>query len=155
MKNHRWSRVLVLCIGLLAARSAAAVSVVEPLAFANWRTDPGTGAVGGGAAIGVASFDVPAFEWVFVDDASDWAIDLDGHLPIMALPVVAFYLGAGAGYYSHDPDLGDSSTEFGMNALVGSKASIGRLKPYLEIRYTTAGPDGITVMLGTRFHLRD
>jgi hypothetical protein len=138
------------------ASPAAAISIVEPLAFGNWRTEPATGAIGGGAAIGVASLDVaPAFEWVFADNATDWAIDLDAHIPLIALPVVAFYAGAGAGFYSHDPDSGDSSTDFGVNLLVGVKASIRRLKPFGEIRYSTAGPDGVAIMIGTRFHLFD
>lgn len=147
---------LVLCLALAVAGPAAAISVVEPLAFGNWRTVPGTGALGGGAAIGVLSLDVvPTYEYVFLDNAKDWAITADAHLPVIALPVVALYMGGGAAYYSHTPDGGSSSAEWGADLLFGAKASIRRLKPFAEVRYTTAGPDGVTVMLGTRFHLFD
>jgi hypothetical protein len=147
---------LLLCLAVSAPRPAAAISVVEPIAFGSWRTDPGTVSAGGGAAIGVVSFDVvPTFEYVFADNATDWAINLDAHLPVLALPVVALYVGAGVANYSHSPDAGDSSNDFGADLLFGAKASIRRLKPFAEIRYTTAGPDGIVLTLGTRFHLFD
>ena len=151
---YRCMLVLVLALG--AARSAAAMSVVEPLAFWSFRTEPSTSALGAGAAIGMASFDiVPAVEYVYADNSTDWAIDVDAHLPVLALPLVALYMGAGVGFYSQDPDVGDSSTDTGVNVLFGAKGSIGRFKPFGEIRYTTAGPDGIVFMLGTRFHLFD
>jgi hypothetical protein len=153
--NHRSFRLLAICIGLLAAGPAAATSVFEPLAFVNWRTDPATGAVGVGAAIGVASLDVvPAYEHVFADNATDWAMDVDVHVPLMALPVVAFYAGAGIAYYKHAPDSGGSSSDSGVDLLVGAKATVHRLKPFAEIRYTTAGPDGVTIMIGSRFNWR-
>ena len=148
--------VLCLCLALTAARPAAAVSIVEPIAFGSWRTEPGTFSAGGGAAVGVLSFDVvPTFEYVFEDNTTDWAINLDAHLPVLALPVVALYLGGGIANYSHTPDVGDSSNDFGADLLFGAKASLGRLKPFGEVRYTTAGPDGIVLLLGTRFHLFD
>jgi hypothetical protein len=149
-------RALFLCLALAVAKPAAAVSIVEPIAFGSWRDEPSTWSVGGGAAIGVASVDVvPTFEYVFADNATEWALNLDAHIPVLALPVVAFYVGAGAAVYSHAPDPGDSSTEWGADLLVGAKASIRRLKPFAEVRYTTAGPDGIALTLGTRFHLFD
>ena len=39
--------------------------------------------------------------------------------------------------------------------LVGAKASIMRMKPFAEIKYTTQGKDGVVLTLGTRFHLFD
>jgi hypothetical protein len=148
--------VLLFCLALAAPRPAAAVSVVEPIAFGSWRAEPGTFSAGGGAAIGALSFDiVPTFEYVFEDNTTDWAINVDGHLPVLALPVVALYMGAGVATYSHSPEVGDSSNDFGVDVLFGAKASIGRLKPFGEVRYTTAGPDGIVLALGTRFHLFD
>lgn len=147
---------LFLCLALAAPKPVAAMSVVEPIAFGSWRTDPNTVSLGGGAAVGVLSFDVvPTFEYVFEEGATDWALNVDGHLPVLALPVVALYMGAGVATYSHAPDHGDSSSDFGVNLLFGAKASLGRLKPFGEIKYTTAGPDGITFTVGTRFHLFD
>jgi hypothetical protein len=108
------------------------------------------------AAIGMLSFDiVPTYEQVFEDNATDWAINVDGHMPVLALPVVALYMGAGIATYSHDPDFGDSSNDTGANFMFGAKASLGRLKPFGEIKYTTAGPDGVVFVLGSRFHLFD
>jgi hypothetical protein len=147
---------LFLCIAVTAPKPAAAISVVEPIAFGSWRADPNIYSIGAGAAVGVLSFDlVPAFEYVYADNATDWAIQLDGHLPVLALPLVALYIGAGAADYSHDPDIGASSTEWGVNVLFGAKMSIKRLKPFGEIKYSTAGPDGYMLTIGTRFHLFD
>jgi hypothetical protein len=148
--------VLLLGVALIAARPAAAVSVVEPLAFTSWRAEPETGSIGAGAAIGVLSLDVvPMFEYVYVDNGTDWAVTVDGHFPVVALPVVALYAGAGFTSYHHDPDQGDASWDTGVNALFGAKASIRRLKPFAEIKYTTQGQDGVVLTLGTRFHLFD
>jgi hypothetical protein len=144
------------CLALTAPKPASAMSIVEPLAFSSWRPDPNTLSLGGGAAVGVLSFDVvPTFEYVYETGATDWAFNVDGHLPVLALPVVALYIGAGYATYSHDPDHGDSSKDAGVNLLFGAKASLGRLKPFGEIKYTTAGPDGYVITLGTRFHLFD
>lgn len=157
MSIRAWFRCLLL-LGLVLAfpRRAAAVSVIEPIAFTSWRAEPGTGSLGAGAAVGVASFDVvPMIEYVFVDHSKDWAFTVDGHVPMLALPIVALYGGAGVTTYHHDPDNGDSSWDSGVNVLLGAKASIMRLKPFFEIKYTTAGSDGMVYTLGTRFHLFD
>lgn len=149
-------RAVVLCLALAAVKPAAAMSIVEPIAFGSWRNDPSNFSVGAGAAIGLASFDfVPTFEKVFADNATDWALNLDGHIPILALPLVALYVGGGVATYSHDPKVGDSSSETGLNLIVGGKASIRRLKPFGEFKYTTAGPDNVVFTLGLRFHLFD
>jgi hypothetical protein len=154
--RSRLLAVVVSCIALAAAKPAAAVSIVEPIAYGSWRTEPGTGSLGAGAAIGVLSFDfVPTFEYVWVDNATDWALNLDGHIPVIALPVVALYAGAGYANYHHDPEVGGSSDDSGFNLLFGAKASLGRLKPFGEVKYTTAGRDGTILTLGTRFHLFD
>jgi hypothetical protein len=157
MPVRGWFRcVLLLGLALTAARPAAAISVVEPLGFASWRAEPETGSIGAGAAIGVLSFDVvPMLEYVFVDNSSDWAVTVDGHFPVLALPVVALYAGAGFTSYHHDPDQGDASWNTGVNVLFGAKASIRRMKPFAEIKYTTQGKDGVVLTLGTRFHLFD
>ena len=148
--------ILFLGLALSTPRPAVAVSVVEPLGFANWRVEPETGSIGVGAAIGALSFDVvPMIEYVFVDNSSDWAVTVDGHFPVLALPVVALYAGAGFTSYHHDPDQGDASWNTGVNVLFGAKASIRRLKPFGEIKYTTQGKDGVVLTLGTRFHLFD
>jgi hypothetical protein len=153
----RWLRCALL-LGLLfvTPAPASAVSVVEPLAFGSWRQEPEVGSIGGGAAIGIASFDVvPTAEYVFVDNSRDWAITIDGHLPVLALPLVALYVGAGFTSYNHDPDQGEASWDSGLNVLVGAKASVLRFKPFAEIKYTTQGTDGMVYTLGTRFHLFD
>jgi hypothetical protein len=123
----RWLRCALL-LGLLfvTPAPAAAISVVEPLAFGSWRHEPEVGSIGGGAAIGIASFDVvPTLEYVFVDHSRDWAITVDGHLPVLPLPLVAFYIGAGFTSYNHDPDQGEASWDSGLNVLERRRASCG------------------------------
>ena len=157
MSIRRWFRcALLFALALAAPRPAHAISVIEPIAFTSWRATSGTGSIGVGAAIGIASFDVvPMVEHVFVDDSKDWAVTIDGHLPVLALPLVALYAGGGFTSYDHNPDHGESSWDSGINLLVGAKASIRSLKPFAEIKYTTAGRDEMVFTLGTRFHLFD
>ena len=145
---------LFLCLAVATSKPAAAMSIVEPVAFGSWRSEPSNTSLGAGAAIGVLSFDVvPTFEYIFEDGATDWVINVDGHLPVLALPLVALYMGGGIATYSHDPKLGDSTHDTGINLLFGAKASLGRLKPFGEIKYTTAGQNGVALTLGARFHL--
>ena len=149
-------RALFLVLALVAAKPAAAISIVEPIVFGSWRDTPGTTSLGAGAAVGVASIDlVPTFEYVYADHATEWAVNVDAHFPILALPLVAFYIGGGVTTYVSDPDQGDSATDTGICALIGSKASIRRLKPFGEIKWTTAGPSDFVATLGLRFHLFD
>jgi hypothetical protein len=149
-------RALFLCLALLAAKPAAAISVVEPLAFGTWRDAPNTTSFGAGAAVGILSVDlVPTYEYVFADNASEWAVNIDAHIPILALPLVALYVGGGVTTYSSDPDIGESTTETGASLLVGGKMSIRRLKPFGEIKWTNAGPEDMVLTLGLRFHLFD
>jgi len=149
-------RALFLCLALLAAKPAAAISVIEPIAFASWRDAPGTTSFGAGAAMGILSVDVvPTYEYVFVDNASEWAVNVDAHFPILALPLVALYIGGGVAHYSSSPDIGESSTDTGASVLIGGKMSIRRLKPYGEIKWTNAGPEDVVLTLGMRFHLFD
>lgn len=149
-------RAVFLCLALVAAKPAAAISVVEPLAFGSWRDAPGTTSFGVGAAVGILSVDlVPAYEYVFTDNNTEWALHLDAHLPILALPIVALYIGGGVTTYSSDPDVGETSSDSGASLLIGGKASIRRLKPYGEIKWTTAGPEDMVLTLGMRFHLFD
>jgi hypothetical protein len=157
MSIRVWFRcALMLGLFLVAPRPAAAISVVEPLAFTSWRAEPETGSIGVGAAVGVMSFDVvPMVEKVFVDNSKDWAFTVDGHFPVLALPLVALYAGAGMTQYLHDPDQGDASWSGGLNVLVGAKASVLRFKPFAEIKYTFQGKDTMVYTLGTRFHLFD
>jgi hypothetical protein len=148
----RFLSLLLLGLVFATPRPAAAVTVVEPFAFTSWRAEPGTGSLGAGAAVGLGNFDVvPMIEYVFVDHSKDWAFTVDGHVPVFPLPVVAIYGGAGFTTYHHDPDQGDSSWDSGINVLLGAKASIMRLKPFFEVKYTTAGSDGMLYTLGTRF----
>jgi len=156
MPVRRFRCVLFFGLALITARPAAAISVVEPLAFGSWRAVPETGSIGAGAAIGALSFDVvPMLEYVFVDNSKDWAVTVDGHFPVLPLPVVALYAGVGFTSCSHDPDQGDASWDTGANVLFGAKASIRRMKPFAEVKYTTQGRDGFVLTLGTRFHLFD
>lgn len=148
--------VLILGIALGLARPAAAVSVVEPIAFSSWRAEPNTFSVGGGAALGALSFDlVPTLEYVFEENSTIWAMNVDAHIPVMALPVVAFYVGAGIGGYTDDPKFGETESDIGVNLLVGTKATVRKLKPFGELKYTTSGPDTVVLTLGLRFSLRD
>jgi len=146
--------VLVLGVACIAA-PARAVSVIEPLAFYGWRAEPEVGSLGLGAGIGVRNFEVvPSIEYLFVDNANDWAVNVDGHFPILPLPKASIYVGGGATTYLSNPEKGDSEWNWGAEALIGAKMSVRRFRPFGELKYSTAGRDGFVLALGTRFSLR-
>lgn len=146
--------VLLIGVALGATRPAAAVSIVEPLAYGSWRSDPSDFALGAGVGLGVGSFEiVPTVEYVFVDNATDWVLNVDAHVPLIPLGVVAVYVGGGLGRYSHDPESGDSDSSTGVNLLTGVKIQLKNLRPFGELKYTFAGQDNLVFNLGTRFNL--
>ena len=94
-------------------------------------------------------------EYVFVDNSSDWAITVDGHIPVLALPVVALYAGGGFTSYHHDPDQGDASWNTGGNVLVRRQGEHRAVEAVRRDQVHDPGKDGVVFTLGTRFHLFD
>jgi len=122
-------------------------------AFGGWYTDPRDFLVGAGARMSFAQFTVnPNAEYIFVDNAKSYTLNIDGTMSVMPLGVGSVYAGGGVAWATTDPDHGDSNTDTGVNVLGGVGLSAVPLKPYGQIKWTFLPDDTpFSFSFGVRF----
>jgi len=121
--------------------------------FGGWYTQSDAGFLGLGAKIGAATITFnPNFEYVFVDNATNYNINLDGTMSVLPLGVATGWVGAGVGFYTVKPDQGSSNTETAYNLLVGANLKITKLNPFAQIKYVIMdGDDPVAFEVGISF----
>jgi hypothetical protein len=142
---------LVLALGLGAASASAA-----PVGFqatGGWYTDSNDFFLGAGARMGFGSITaIPNAEYVFVDGAKSWTLNIDGTLSVLPLGVASGYVGAGIGWVTVDPDRGDSNTDSVFNVLAGAGLNTFPMKPFAQFKYVMKdGDDPLQFAVGVRF----
>ena len=142
---------LVLALGLGAASASAA-----PVGFqatGGWYTDSNDFFLGAGARMGFGSITaIPNAEYVFVDGAKSWTLNIDGTLSVLPLGVASGYVGAGIGWVTVDPDRGDSNTDSVFNVLAGAGLNTFPMKPFAQFKYVLKdGDDPLQFAVGVRF----
>ena len=146
---------LALSAALLAAALAtpATAGPIGLQANAGWYTESDAFFVGAGARMGAGTIAiVPNAEWQFVDNGSAWSFSVDGHLTLMPLGVGNVYAGGGLGWYTSDPDQGDSNTDTGINLVGGVGFSALPMKPFAQLKYVIIdGNDPFQFSFGVRF----
>lgn len=105
--------------------------------------------LGAGARLSAGPITVnPNAEYVFVDNATSYSLNVDGHITVF--PMV--YAGAGLGLHMFDTDFTDSDSETVINLLAGVGLSAAPLKPYGQIKLVMGdGDDPLVFALGVRF----
>ncbi len=105
--------------------------------------------LGAGARLSAGPITVnPNAEYVFIDNATSYSLNVDGHITVF--PMV--YAGAGLGLRMFDTDLTDSDSETAINLLVGVGLAAAPLKPYAQIKLVVVdGDDPLVFALGVRF----
>ena len=147
--------IAALCAALLLS-SATAASALPFVGF-NLRggqyTDVNEWFLGGGADLGAILFKFsPNFEYVFVDNAKLYTLNLD--VTYTVLPLAAADVWAGAGYVVRwvQPDGGDTVSQGGINLLAGAGMGLIPLKPFAQLKYSyVSGDNEFVWMLGARF----
>jgi len=109
--------------------------------------------LGGGLKLGFGGLSVtPYAEYVFVESGSYYTFNADATFPIIPLGVASLYGGGGLGLHVVDPEGGDSSTETGVNLLVGAGFNAVPMKPFGQIKYVfIEGDDPLVFSAGIRF----
>jgi hypothetical protein len=140
-----------LSLGLIA--TAASAAPVGLQATGGWYTDNSDFFLGAGARVGFGSITViPNAEYVFVNDAKEWTLNVDGTMSVLPLGVASGYVGAGIGWMTVDPDRGDSSTDTVFNVIAGAGLNALPLKPFGQFKYSIKdGDDPLQFAVGVRF----
>jgi hypothetical protein len=109
--------------------------------------------LGGGVRVGLGSISGTAYgEYIFVSSGNAYSLNADFTLPVLPLGVASIYAGAGAGFLTVDPEVGDSNTETVVNLLVGAGLNAVPMKPYGQIKYVFVdGEDPLVFTVGVRF----
>ncbi len=103
------------------------------------------------AKVGLAMLNVvPNFEWIFVDKANAFTLNLDAQLTIFPIPIMDPYLGAGLGYYYVKPDNFDSTSDFAFNLIAGLGFNI-ILDPFVQLKYIITDDNTLVLAAGIRF----
>lgn len=142
---------LVAMLGMTAAPASAAP--IGWQASGGWYTDHDTFFLGAGARIGFGSITViPNAEYLFVDNATSYSLNVDGTMSVLPLGVATGYVGAGLGWLTVDPDNGDSRTDTVVNVIVGAGLNAIPLKPFAQFKYVVQdGDDPLQFSVGARF----
>ena len=150
-------RMLTVSVGLALALGLGAASAgAAPVGFqatGGWYTDSNDFFLGAGARMGFGSITaIPNAEYVFVDNAKSWTLNIDGTMSVLPLGVASGYVGAGIGWMTVDPDKGDSSTDTVFNVLAGAGLNTFPMKPFAQFKYLVKdGDDPLQFAVGVRF----
>jgi len=150
-------RMLTLSVGLALGLGLGAASAgAAPVGFqatGGWYTDSNDFFLGAGARMGFGSITaIPNAEYVFVDNAKSWTLNIDGTMSVLPLGVASGYVGAGIGWMTVDPDKGDSSTDTVFNVLAGAGLNTFPMKPFAQFKYLVKdGDDPLQFAVGVRF----
>jgi opacity protein-like surface antigen len=92
----------------------------------------------------------PNFEWIFVDGANAFTLNLDALLTVFPIPIMDPYLGAGLGVYYVKPDNFDSTNDFAFNLIAGLGFNVV-LDPYVQLKYVIGDNNTLVLAAGIRF----
>jgi len=140
----------LLSLGGLAAAWAGPVGLQ---ATGGWYTDSNNFFLGAGARMGLGSITaIPNAEYVFVDNAKSWSLNLDGTMSVLPLGIASGYVGGGIGWLTTDPDNGKSNTDTVVNLIAGAGLNTFPLKPFAQFKYVVKnGNDPFQFAVGVRF----
>jgi len=144
-----------LCAAVLlsTASTASALPFVGFNVRGGQYTDVNDWFLGGGVDVGAVLFKgSPNFEWVFIDNAKLYTLNLDVTYTILPLGAADVWIGAGYVIRWVQPDGGDTLSQGGINLLVGGGLGLIPLKPFAQLKYShVSGDDEFVWMIGARF----
>jgi len=144
---------LLIALALGFASAPAAAGPIGLQAAGGWYTDSNDFFLGAGARVGAGTITViPNAEWLFVDSAKSYSLNIDATMSVLPLGVASVYAGAGIGWLTVDPDNGKSNTDSVVNLLAGAGLNALPLKPFAQFKYVVAsGNDPFQFAVGVRF----
>jgi len=137
----------------LVATVPASAGPIGLQASGGWYSEGDDFFLGAGARLGVGTLTfIPNAEWRFVENGSNYTLNLDGTMSVLPLGVASGYVGAGLGWLTVDPDPGDSTTETVYNLIAGVGLNAIPLKPFGQLKWIVMdGEDPLVLSFGVRF----
>ena len=93
---------------------------------------------------------VPNFEWIFVDHANSYTLNVDGLFNVLPIPLMDPYIGAGIGTFYVKPDEGNSKNDFVFNLIAGASFNVA-INPFAQIKYVITDNSTWVIEGGIRF----
>ena len=93
----------------------------------------------------------PNLEIAMADTRNLMILSGDFHYDFGATSNLSIWAGGGPAMLVNDPDHGDTSTDFGLNALMGLGSRSGSVRPFGQIRGTIADHSQLALEGGIRF----
>ena len=157
--NARWLVTGMAAIALTILASATTISTSSAGTDVDLRMgvypDADAFAFGGGLLtdIGHTSnwYFNPNIEFAMGDTRDLMILSGDFHYDFGATSGLSIWAGGGPALLMNNPDHGDSSTDFGLNALMGLGARSGNVRPFGQIRGTIADNSQLALQGGIRF----
>ena len=154
--SHRMRFLIAPALLALTLALGAASASAAPVGFqatGGWYTDDDNFFLGAGARFGFGTMTIiPNVEYLFVDNASSYSLNIDGTMSVLPFAVATGYVGAGLGWVTFDPDNGKSNTDTGINLIAGAGLNAIPLKPFAQFKYVIMdGDDPLQFAVGVRF----
>lgn len=148
-----FSKQVVLVLGiLLILVGFSQAQLIGPFVHGGYYVDQKDFFLGAGVDIGVLMLHaVPNFEYVFVDQANYYTLNIDGHWDILSLPGIVGYIGGGLATVSMKPRDGETGAYGGFNLIAGVKAKLLPLNPFLRAKYLFAQNNQFVLAVGIHF----
>lgn len=149
--------LLALAISALLALPASAFGQLNVGGHGLWGNDVDFG-VGARVWVGLPVQTVPLaafgeFDYFFPDGFDYWEINANVvYLFPIQNPVISPYGGAGLNFANFD-FTGGSTTEVGLNLLVGANLNLQAVKPYADARFEVSGGEQFVVTAGLSFNV--
>ena len=143
--------VFALFVALLCTSTQLYAQSTDVRLYGGYYTDNNDLFLGGGLGVNVLMLTVvPNFEYVFVDKATLYTANLDGHIGVLPLPGFSGWLGAGLAYIFAKPENGDSDTRGGFNVIAGFGADAIPLSPFIQAKYVFTQTNHFVISIGIR-----
>ena len=145
------SIIFCLLLTTLVAERAQALELLQFGVRGGYYEDFEEGFLGADVKMGFAMFDLnPNLEWIFVQNANAFTLNVDGTMTIFPIPLLDPYVGGGVGYIYTKPDGFDATNDFGLNLIAGLGLNVV-LNPYVQLKYVISDNNTWVFVLGVHF----
>jgi hypothetical protein len=108
---------------------------------------------GAGLRFSLARFTAnPNVEYVWIDNGTSYSVNFDLTRNILPLGPLTGWIGAGLGFYTVNPDAGETNTDTGANLIAGIGLQATRYRPFAQFKWVVMeGDDPTAFLIGVRF----
>jgi hypothetical protein len=108
---------------------------------------------GGGLRFSLGRFTAnPNLEYIWIDNGTSYSVNFDLLRTVLPLGPASVWVGAGLGFYTVNPDAGETNTETAANLIAGIGFQATKYRPFVQYKYVVIeGEDPSAFIVGVRF----